>query len=217
MRWREYQDALAAFGHHWSANRYRSLALNVARRLPVVQGKCVDVGCGEGLVTYALKKRHPDLKVCGTDISHVRLSRAAQRISETTFITGDVTALPWVDESFEAVVCCEVLEHLSDHVSAVKELFRILKKEGVLLITVPDREKLSWVICAECGARIYKDGHLRCFCPNDVRDLLAPWGDVLSVKPIGKKWRMLKRWVAAAVIPGKEYKGRYLLAVARKR
>lgn len=44
-----------------------------------------------------------------------------------------------------------------------------------------------------------KDGHVRSFTPDDVRDLLKPWGDVLRIVPIGKKWRLMKRRVVAQV------------------
>lgn len=217
MKWREYQDSVAEGTDHWSAKRYGQLALNVLRYLPEIHGKCLDVGCGEGLITDALRSRRNGLAVYGTDISPVRLARAAKRVVETDFVAGDLLALPWRNESFDSVVCCEVLEHIPDHESALMEIFRILKKTGLLLVTVPDRQELSWVVCPECGTRVYKDGHLRSFSPDDLRYLFAPHGEVLTLTPIGKKWRQIRRRIAAALIPGKKYKGKYLICVVRKR
>ncbi|MEM7682289.1 MAG: class I SAM-dependent methyltransferase [Planctomycetota bacterium] len=49
----------------------------------------------------------------------------------------DITALPTEDASFDAVLCTEVLEHVPDPVAAIRELCRVLKPSGVLLITAP--------------------------------------------------------------------------------
>lgn len=52
-------------------------------------------------------------------------------------IVSDITAIPVEDGSFDAVMCTEVLEHVPDPVAALKELNRLLKPGGYLLITAP--------------------------------------------------------------------------------
>lgn len=52
-------------------------------------------------------------------------------------IVSDVSAIPVADASFDAVLCSEVLEHIPDPVKAVKEFARVLKPEGVLILTAP--------------------------------------------------------------------------------
>ena len=217
LKWRDYQEALADGTDHWCARRYKSLALNVLRYLPHVEGRCLDVGCGEGLIADTLKRHRPGLTVCGTDISHVRLVRAAARVGGVGFVVGDILSLPWEDGSFDVVVCCEVLEHLPEQEPALEEMFRILKNNGLLLVTVLDRQKVSWSICPKCASRVYKDGHLRSFSPENLRHLIAPWGEILTLSPVGKRWRQLKRKVVASLIPGREYRGKFLLCLARKR
>lgn len=168
------------------------------------------------MITGTLRSHRTGLTVYGTDISRVRLARAAERVSGSGFVAGDLLTLPWQDESFDAIVCCEVLEHLPDHESALIEIFRVLKKEGLLLVTVPDRQEISWTVCPQCGLRVYRGGHVRSFSPDDLRDLLAPWGEILTLIPIGRKWRQRRRRVAAALIPGRKYRGKFLLCVVKK-
>ena len=52
-------------------------------------------------------------------------------------IVSDITAIPRPDASFDAVMCIEVLEHLPNPVKAMQELTRLLKPDGVLLLTAP--------------------------------------------------------------------------------
>ncbi len=52
-------------------------------------------------------------------------------------IVSDITSIPVEDASFDAVMCTEVLEHVPDPVAALKELNRVLKPGGYLLITAP--------------------------------------------------------------------------------
>ncbi len=55
----------------------------------------------------------------------------------TIDIVSDITDIPVQDESFDVVLCTEVLEHVPDPVSALNEMNRILKKGGVMIITSP--------------------------------------------------------------------------------
>ena len=52
-------------------------------------------------------------------------------------IVCDITSIPEPDSSFEAIMCIEVLEHLSDPVQAIKEFSRLIKPKGHLILTAP--------------------------------------------------------------------------------
>ena len=52
-------------------------------------------------------------------------------------ILSDITAIPEPDASFDAILCTEVLEHVSDPIRALEELGRLLKKNGTLILTAP--------------------------------------------------------------------------------
>lgn len=52
-------------------------------------------------------------------------------------IISDITSIPESDQSFDAIMCTEVFEHIPDPIAAIKEFSRLLKKEGVLILTAP--------------------------------------------------------------------------------
>jgi ubiquinone/menaquinone biosynthesis C-methylase UbiE len=52
-------------------------------------------------------------------------------------IVSDITSIPRPDGSFDAIMCTEVLEHVPDPVAALKEMSRLIKKDGYILITAP--------------------------------------------------------------------------------
>lgn len=126
----------------------------------------LDIGVGNGtLERLSLAK--------GIDIHALDPSeRAIQRLRgdmglEDRAQVGYAQAIPFRDSEFDVVVMSEVLEHLDDTAlsSALKEVKRVLKPGGVLLITVPYRENLdaNTVVCPDCGKVFHKVGHVQSF------------------------------------------------------
>jgi ubiquinone/menaquinone biosynthesis C-methylase UbiE len=122
----------------------------------------LDLGCGEGFVTsYILDGG----LVVGLDFSRVSLSAARQktRLSNAEFVRADVTALPFKIASFDKIALLEVLEHLVEEKErkVCCELDRVLKREGILLVSVPYKERIAYTTCVHCGKSTPFWGHLR--------------------------------------------------------
>jgi SAM-dependent methyltransferase len=94
--------------------------------------RLLDLGIGDGF-TIRLIKREGD--VSGVDIDPVAVSRARLRGIDAK--VGTAYEVPFPDDSFGIVTSIEVLEHLEDPVSAIKEANRVLKQGGILLVTTP--------------------------------------------------------------------------------
>ena len=117
------------------------LAAMVAETKP---GTLLDAGCGEGFAISALHKRLPDIRYTGLDLSEEAIAYAeAHHGEQARFRTGSVYKLPFSDNSFDTVLCSEVLEHLDDPDRAVAELRRVARNH--VIITVPREPYFKWL------------------------------------------------------------------------
>jgi len=104
-------------------------------RLPV-GARVLDAGCGAGEPVTRILSQHCD--VTGLDISHVQLDIARSAIPNAAFVQGDLTALPFVDATFDALVSYFALIHvpLAQHATALRELRRVLRPGGLALFSM---------------------------------------------------------------------------------
>ena len=94
----------------------------------------LDVGCGAGVAVAHLADGH-GLRPTGLDVSRGRIEQAAEARPELDFVAGRAEALPFADASFDAVLCECVLSTLADPGCALSELARVLRPEGVALVS----------------------------------------------------------------------------------
>ena len=89
---------------------------------------------------------------------------------------ADINKLPFADASFDCVICSEVLEHIPDHKKALKEMDRILKPQGTLVVSVPRyfAERICWFISRDYYNE--EGGHIRIYKKKQLREMLTGQG-----------------------------------------
>ena len=99
--------------------------------------RILDAGCGYGI--YVQKCSAYASEVIGIDIfkEHLNIAKARKK-DNTYFILNTAEHLAFKDDSFDAIICIETLEHIPSDEKAVKEFSRILKTGGILIITGPN-------------------------------------------------------------------------------
>jgi 2-polyprenyl-3-methyl-5-hydroxy-6-metoxy-1,4-benzoquinol methylase len=145
--------------------------------------RVLDAGCGGGR-HLCEPFRTAGVDVAGVDLKWEDLCKTRGYLSlmagETSgrwvVSQADVTKLPFADGSFDIVICSEVLEHIEDNRSAVRELVRVLKPGGDLVVTVPRfwPERICWAI-----SRAYHNepgGHIRIYRKTELMALLEAAG-----------------------------------------
>ena len=110
-----------------------------------VKNKVVlDLGCGEGYGSYIISKVAK--RVLGIDIDEKSIKHASSKYirENLEFLQGSATEIP-IDgeEIFDVVVCFEVLEHISEHEKMLEEVKRVLKKEGIFIVSTPNKKAYS--------------------------------------------------------------------------
>jgi SAM-dependent methyltransferase len=158
---------------------FQSLRLKAGDRV-------LDAGCGAGRhVCEAFRIEGVD--VVGIDLNWEDLCKTATTLylihsqngggeGRCLISRADVARLPFKDGAFDAVVCSEVLEHIPDSRKAVRELVRVLKPGGELVVSVPRYlpERICWAL-----SEAYHNepgGHIRIYKRKELQALLEATG-----------------------------------------
>jgi ubiquinone/menaquinone biosynthesis C-methylase UbiE len=96
-----------------------------------------DLGCSTGFLLEDLHRAHPDAKLIGVDMVAAGLRAAAAALPEARLMQADVCALPIEDQSVDAVVSANLLEHVPDDRLALREIARVLKPGAPAAFVVP--------------------------------------------------------------------------------
>jgi len=132
----------------------------------------LDIGCGSGVQLQALDLAAPKLLI-GTDLSLNALKYAKNKnIPNCEFVQCDAQQLPFKTQSINKIICAELIEHLPEPILMINEAQRVLKHDGSIVITTPN--KISIWGCYEFlwdmfgRGRNYGETHLRFFSVHDL-------------------------------------------------
>ena len=124
--------------------------------------KILDAGAGDGSMLRAITQLKPDAAVQGIDLAP----------KSEDVLQGDLTNLPFEENSFDTVLFMEVIEHLTkeDTQQILAEITRVLSPGGHLILTTPYAEKLehSLVCCPKCDHIFHRYGHQWSFVESDI-------------------------------------------------
>lgn len=104
----------------------------------------LDLGCGEGYGSFILSKYAQ--RVVGVDSADEAIEHAGRTYARSNleFARASILSVPIEEEqSFDVVVCFEVLEHVTEHEDLLTEIKRLLKPDGLLIMSTPDKRSYS--------------------------------------------------------------------------
>jgi ubiquinone/menaquinone biosynthesis C-methylase UbiE len=162
-------------------------ALTAIKDLPA-GSKVLEVGTGAGQFIRAIKNMRPELQCLGSDISVEAISQAKTYQDGVEYSLNQENTLPYPDGSIDAVLIFDVLEHVAAPEIFIKEVYRVLKKDGLAYVFVPcEGDYLSlWNVLEKMHLK--KDltrrfaGHINYFSRKKLFDLYLKTGFTIQTK-----------------------------------
>jgi ubiquinone/menaquinone biosynthesis C-methylase UbiE len=151
--------------------------------------RILDVGSGAGqILGHLLKQTQADTQLVAFDLSHQMLRRARNRIKNgrPRYITGDMTRMPFADETFDCVTCGWVIEHLPDPRPGLREIGRVLRPGASALILATEDTVSGAFVSRTWKCRTYNRPELQRAC----QEVGLPWKEQLWFTPIHRFFKM---------------------------
>ena len=161
-------------------------------RFPVGPGdRVLDMGCGAGRHAFALYRRGAHVTALDMDAAELKdvaamfgaMAAEGEVPDGATAgaVRGTAYGLPFADDTFDRVVCSEVLEHLHEDSRAMRELTRVLKPGGLMAVTVPrwGPELLCWALSSAYHEA--EGGHVRIYRGTELTRRL----EAVGLQPVG--------------------------------
>ncbi len=155
--------------------------------------RVLDMGCGGGRHAFEMYRRGADVLAFDMDVEELEnvrdLFTAMQEAGEVPaganadVKEGDALQLPFADGEFDRVVASEVLEHIADDTTAIKELVRVLRPGGTLAVTVPRwlPELINWKLSEDYHNAT--GGHIRIYTDHELVDKVTKAGQPNDGQP----------------------------------
>lgn len=156
---------------YWQRRRYE-----IITELAIDAGSTLDIGCGSSRILKGLNQ------VIGLDIQMSKLRYA--RKYEKPLVNASIFNLPFRNDSFDCVICSEVIEHIPPGNQPFTEINRVLRPGGQLIIGTPDYSKWQWRFIEQIYNLIlsggYAEEHITQYSKESLVELLETMGYTLK-------------------------------------
>lgn len=137
--------------------------------------KVLDIACGEGYGSNLMSEFAKE--VVGVDLSSKIIDHAQNKYikSNLSFLVGSASSIPFENDTFDVVVSYETLEHLYEHEEMISECHRVLKNNGILIISTPEKKTYS------DKSNYNNKHHTRELYLNEFKDLISSQFEFINV------------------------------------
>lgn len=136
----------------------------------------LDMGCGEGIGLEKLKKNFPEKFIFGIDLEKENVEICKKYNLDV--IRANVYNLPLANDSIDVCICIDMLEHLKTPHKGLKELKRVLKKDGLIIMIIPNDRNffIARIAMLMFKEAFYEAGHEKKWTPKSLERLFLEEG-----------------------------------------
>ncbi|MCF6158961.1 MAG: class I SAM-dependent methyltransferase [wastewater metagenome] len=173
---REYNHLAPEYDRRWSFYIAETIQETLKRLDIKPDSKLLDIGCGTGSLLQAISLRYPSVCLVGIDLSREMLKAAHKKhIKKSHLITGQSQELPFRSNSFDTVVSCNVFHYLHKPQKCIREIIRILKPGGKIIITDWCDDYIACRIC-DLFLRLLNRAHFKTYGKRTCEQILRNTG-----------------------------------------
>ncbi len=168
LRWKSYISNTLSFLKNWAEISPTDTIL--------------DVACGTGEFERLLLAEYSSQQIVGVDISEKMLAIAKQKFSaypQVSFHIASASNLPFDNDSFDVIVSANSFHYFDDPLASLKEMRRVLKPDGKVIILDWCRDYLTCKIC-DLILKVFDPAHQQCYTQNEFHRLLEEANFVVS-------------------------------------
>lgn len=136
---------------------------------------CLDVGCASGFMVSEIAKSFPKANYFGIDVYDKAVIAARKNYPQIKFKIASADKLPFKDNSFDLILFYETVEHVEDPAQCLKEIKRVLKKNGTLILTMDSGSwlfRIVWFVWENTKGKIWQGAHLHPFHHQELEELI---------------------------------------------
>ncbi len=167
---------------------YQTLALS---KLKLCEGgSFLDVGCGTGWAVRQAARQLKSGQACGIDISPRMIKKASAQTADEhniEFQVASAEAIPYLDESFSSILCTFSIHHYQNPLRALSEMWRVLKKDGMLVIVDSARDVSIPIWLQDRWRRYFERSHVQYYTISEMMQLIAQTQLKIADEPIVRK------------------------------
>lgn len=135
----------------------------------------LDIGCASGYMLSKLTSVNLSAEYYGVDVYKEAINFAKKHYPNIMFKVGSAEKLPFKNNSFDLITFYEVIEHVQNPLSSLKEIKRVLNRNGVCILAMDSGNllfRLTWLVWENTKGKIWKGAHLHPFHHTELEELI---------------------------------------------
>lgn len=153
------------FQKTWHTNKLKNV-LEMIKMANPRPAKILDVGCASGWFLSEVSGNFPKADCHGVDLYKEAVSYGSKRYKKLKLRQSDAHKLPYGDNLFDTIICCEVLEHVENPKQVLIEIGRVITPDGFLVVEIDSGNflfKLVWYWWTSLRKGVWVDAHVHSF------------------------------------------------------